>query len=71
MLFRSEREQEWLKQADREKTASVNAKNKIDSATAQKRRLFAQRRDSSLSVGMIMEPVDDLEMRRRFRNYEI
>ncbi len=42
-----------------------------DPSTAQKRQVFAQRRDSTIGMLMMIEPVEDNEMRRRFRNYEI
>ena len=60
---------------DREKplssSSSGGARPKVDPATVKKRQAFAQRRDSSIGAMMMVDQMDDREIRRRFRNYEI
>ena len=52
-------------------SATGGARPKVDSATVKKRQAFAQRRDSSIGAMMMVDQMDDREIRRRFRNYEI
>lgn len=40
-------------------------------AASTRRQQFAERQDSSVNAMMLLDPIDDNEMRRRFRNYEI
>ena len=47
-----------------------NASN-VDPITAQRRRQFASRRESTIGAMVMAEKWEDNEIRRRFRNYEI
>ena len=47
------------------------AVNKVDEQVAKRRQQFAQRRDSSIGAMMMVNQMEDTEIRRRFRNYEI
>ena len=40
-------------------------------AASTRRQQFAERQDSSVNATTLLDPIDDHEMRRRFRNYEI
>ncbi len=52
-------------------SSSISGNPPVDVETAIKRQQFAKRRDSSVATMMLVEPISDEEMRRRFRNYEI
>lgn len=43
----------------------------VDPVTAQRRRQFANRRESTIGAMVMAEKWEDNEIRRRFRNYEI
>ena len=40
-------------------------------AASTRRKQYADRQDSSVNAMMLLDPIDDEEMRRKFRNYEI
>ena len=63
--------EERAKVAQRQEKASNAKANTSGNKVEIRRKMFAQRRDSSIGTAMIMEPLADAEMRRRFRNYEI
>jgi hypothetical protein len=42
-----------------------------DAKTAMRRKLFAIRRESTIGTMVMAEKLDDNEIRRKFRNYEI
>ena len=50
---------------------SSSSSSSSSGAASTRRQQFAERQDSSVSAMMLLDPIDENEMRRRFRNYEI
>ena len=74
--------QEWKdldspKVEERDDSRSANDKeniveeDKVDSRTAQRRKQFATRRESSIGAMLMTNKFDDEDLRKKFRTYEI
>ena len=55
----------------RRESVLFDTKPSSSGAASTRRQQFAERQDSSVNATTLLDPIDDHEMRRRFRNYEI
>lgn len=69
--FPMEEEAGKLDKSDKTSKPDVSMEKEVDSRTAMRRKQFATRRESSIGAMVMTNKLDDDDIRRKFRTYEI